>query len=75
MLAVRESFVWRGERYQAGVTRVAPEHPVTSSQHASKLGPAYERERGFDVLRFLERTRGKGRKRHSGGKGREPWRL
>jgi hypothetical protein len=75
MLVVRKSFTWQGERYQAGVTRVSPDHPVCDSEHADLLKPAYERESSPTVLRFLERRlaeRSRPARRRPGG---ESWRL
>jgi transcriptional regulator with XRE-family HTH domain len=70
MLEVRETFIWRGETFKAGLTRVHPDHEVCFSEHAGKLGPAYDKESGHAVLAFLERTRSGRRQR-----GWSPWRL
>jgi transcriptional regulator with XRE-family HTH domain len=58
MLTPNRDFVWRGELFRAGVTRVAPDHEVAKSEHAPLLIPAYQRESGHEILRFLQRTRG-----------------
>jgi hypothetical protein len=42
---------------------VAPDHDVTRSEHAHLLVPAYEKEAGLPILEFLERVRGRGRRR------------
>jgi hypothetical protein len=63
-LTPERDFTWNGERYRANVTRVAPDHPVTQSEHAHLLTPAYAKESGYAVLTFLERVRGrKGQRR------------
>ncbi len=53
MLAVRQSFTFDGERYKAGLTRIAPDHSAAQA-HPDKLGPANPKEDGFEVLRWLE---------------------
>jgi len=55
MLTPTRSFTWRGETFKAGTTRVAPDHPVAGSEHAHLLEPAYGKESGNEILRFLER--------------------
>jgi hypothetical protein len=72
MLTPTRDFTWRGERFRARVTRVSPDHEVAKSRHAQLLTPAYAKESGHEVLRFLERICGE----RSGHRGRrEPWRL
>jgi hypothetical protein len=57
MLTPRTSFTWGGDLYEAGRTRVAPDHPVTASNFAGLFKPAYAKESGREILRFLERRR------------------
>jgi hypothetical protein len=49
------TFVWNGVTYTAGITRVAPDHPVTQSEYAVHLVPAYDREASWPIVQFLER--------------------
>src|SRR5215207_5714255 len=86
MLTPSQTFVWRGDTYTAGQTRVAVDHEVTRSEFAHLLTPAYEKEAGLRIIEFLERVRGrKGQRRgsilpqrdclSSWSKGSAPWRL
>jgi hypothetical protein len=89
MLTPKSNFTWGGELYEAGRTRVTPDHPVTASNFAGLLKPAYAKESSHEVLRFLERrvAERKGTRRPSNDylgranwlldhpPGHEPWRL
>ncbi len=55
MLLVDKSFTWRGDVYKAGSTRVSPDHPVTESEFADCLKPAYDQDATVGVMRWLER--------------------
>jgi hypothetical protein len=80
MLTPSRTFTWRGETYKAGVSRVAPDAGVASSEFAHLLTPAYEKEDGHAILEWLERNRGRkqGQRRATTGRGHSPhdfWRL
>jgi hypothetical protein len=49
------TFVWQGVTYTKNVTRVAPDHPVTRTEHAVHLVPTYAREASWPIIQFLER--------------------
>ena len=55
MLVAERDFIFEGERYTAGRTQVSPDHEVAQSRFARYLTPAYDKEAGLPVLRFLER--------------------
>jgi hypothetical protein len=72
MLVVRESFEWRGELYQEGRTRVAPDH-IAAVEFPGAFAPAWSEDQTPEVLRFLEGRVGQleRRIRHAG----DSWRL
>ena len=57
MLTPVRRFIWDGEVYKPGRTRLAPDHPAARSELAHLLKPAYARDQSPEVLRFLERRR------------------
>jgi hypothetical protein len=59
MLEPIKTFRWRGETFTAGRTRVAPEHPVCSSEAAKLLVPCYSKEDDPRVLEVYERATGR----------------
>jgi hypothetical protein len=59
MLEPIKTFRWRGETFTAGLTRVAPTHPVCSSEAAALLVPCYSKEDDPRVLEVYERATGR----------------
>ena len=55
MLTPSRLFTWNGHRFEPDRTRVAPDHAVCYSEFAHLLRPAYDKEAGMPVRRFLER--------------------
>lgn len=53
MLRPTRRISWRGEVFDPARTRVAPDHPV-ASQFPDHFEPAYAKESGVEVLRFME---------------------
>jgi hypothetical protein len=86
MLVTRESFTWRGELYQAGITRVAPDADA-AEEFPGFFTPAWGQDRSPEVLRFLKGRVGRlNRRIRRGGvpswhlperepTGKESWRL
>ena len=53
MLRPTRRICWRGEVFDPAGTRVAPDHPV-ASRFPDHFEPAYAKESGVEVLRFME---------------------
>jgi hypothetical protein len=74
-LTPARSFVFKGEHYRAGVTRVSPDHEVCSSEFARLLTPAYSKEASIPILEFLKRVRGGRGQRRATNRHTPAWRL
>ena len=55
MLTPSRPFTWHGQRLEPDRDRFAPDHEISFSSCANLLRPAYEKEAGNGVKRFLER--------------------
>jgi hypothetical protein len=77
MLVAERDFTFQGERYRAGVSRVAPDAAIAQSEYARWLVPAYSKEAGLPVLQWLERQlhQRTGGRRCRTTSGRDYWRL
>jgi hypothetical protein len=53
MLVVRESFDFEGQLYQAGRTRVAPDHEAAVKFPAQFL-PAWRQDTSPEIMRFID---------------------
>ncbi len=56
MLTPSRPFTWNGQHFEPDRARVVPDHPVAFSEYAHLLRPAYDKEAGMPVRRFLERV-------------------
>jgi hypothetical protein len=56
MLTPSRPFTWQGQRLEPDRDRFDPRHEICHSEFAHWLRPAYEKEAGVRVQRFLERV-------------------